>query len=547
MAKKLYLNLVLIALAIIGIVDASFITYEKLSGRIPPCIPGFQCATVLESPWASVGPIPLSAIGVVFYSCVLIVGLMLYGQVRLSPGLNKIADKLKMKPTALLRFISTQELLLGLTSFGALFSVYLVFIMAVLIKGWCTYCIISALTCALLFITTLIYYHVAGHHSPFLAKWLVGKINHLVYKNFIRRFFFNFDSETIHNFLVKSGAFLTRFWLMRVMISVVFGFYHPDLAVKLAGIRFPNRVGLSAGFDYDGDLVQTLPVIGFGWHTIGTTTLEPYAGNAKPRLSRFISSRALLVNKGLKTIGALALIAKLRRFPFKIPVAISIASTNKSFASTKDQILDILSCFRLFEKSGLRHQLYELNISCPNTFGGEPFTTPARLATLLTAMDRLKITRPVLVKMPIDQSEAETLALLAVVAKHQVAGVIFGNLTKDKNNLSLTKKDRAVWLQKKGNVSGKPTWERSNALIALTKKHYPLRFIIVGTGGIFSPEDAVTKIELGADLVQLITGMVFEGPELIGQINHLLARKLPKTHYAPAVPKSKRPQLQSRR
>lgn len=533
MAKKLYLNLVLIALALMGIVDASFITYEKLSGRIPPCIPGFQCAAVLESPWASIGPIPLSAVGAVFYSCVLVVALLLYGQIQISPILNRWADKLKIKPTALLRFISTEEILLGLTSFGALFSIYLISVMAFLIKGWCTYCIISAITCALLFITTLIYYHLAGQHSPFIAKWVMSAISRFIYKNILRRFFFNFDSETIHNFLVKSGAFLTKFWLVRLKMSILFGFYHPDLAVKLAGIRFSNRVGLAAGFDYDGDLVNALPSVGFGWHTIGTTTLEPYAGNPKPRLSRFIASRSLLVNKGLKTIGARALISKLRQFRFKIPVAISIASTNKSFADTKSQILDILSCFKLFEKSGLKHTLYELNISCPNTFGGEPFTTPARLSVLLTALDKLKITRPILVKMPIDQSEKETLALLSVMAKHQVAGVIFGNLTKDKNNQALTSKDRQVWKNQKGNASGKPTWERSNALIALTKKHYPLRFIIVGTGGIFSPEDAATKIELGADLIQLITGMVFEGPELIGQINHFLARKMVKTRYVP--------------
>jgi dihydroorotate dehydrogenase len=100
-----------------------------------------------------------------------------------------------------------------------------------------------------------------------------------------------------------------------------------------------------------------------------------------------------------------------------------------------------------------------------------------------------------------------------------------GNLTKDRQNPSVALEDKKSWQTKKGNLSGKPTWERSNNLITLTKKLYKNRFTIIGTGGIFSGEDAQHKIDLGADLVQLITGMIFEGPQVIGQINQHLASK----------------------
>lgn len=293
----------------------------------------------------------------------------------------------------------------------------------------------------------------------------------------------------------------------------------------LNGITFPNPVGLAAGFDYDADLIQTLPNMGFGFHTIGTITLEPYEGNPPPMLARYPRSKSLLVNKGLKNIGATAIIVKLRHQKMTIPTGISIASTNRKFANEPAQIKNITDCFKLFEAAGLHHSYYELNISCPNTFGGEPFTTPEKLERLMQQMDELWLRKPLFIKMPIDQSLAETTTLLKVLDKHQVQGVIFGNLTKDKTNPDVHPEDLADWKKMRGNLSGRPTWHRSNDRIALCRRIFKDRFTIIGTGGIFSGEDAAYKLKLGADLVQLITGMIYEGPQLIGQINNYLATK----------------------
>jgi len=511
---KPLLSLLLIVLSLFGIADASYLTYEKLSGRIPACGPGFDCGTVINSEWANIGPVPISVLGLFFYSTVFIFSLLHYLEKDLS-GLNKIFRfPYNFKPLNYLQVLVT---------FGGLFSIYLVTIMGVILKAWCQYCLYSAIISSLLFVIVFLYTHLVEKKQPAMLKWFWYRFVHFMYQKIAKPIFFLIDPETIHETISGIGQLMGKIPGGPTLTAAFFSYPDTRLNKSLAGINFPNPVGLSAGFDYDGELTQILPGVGFGFHTIGTITLRPYQGNPKPAYVRLKKSRGLVVNKGLKNQGARAIIKELEKLIFKIPVGISIASTNTLFDSTREQILDILQCFHLFEKSRVMHKYYELNISCPNTFGGEPFTVANRLEMLLTATDSLNLSRPVFIKMPIDQSEAETKSLLEVSSKHKVAGVIFGNLTKDRNNPAVTAEDKATWLKSKGNVSGKPTWDRSNKLIKLTKKLYGKRFVIIGTGGIFTPEDAAYKISLGADLVQLITGMIFSGPQLIGNINHHLA------------------------
>ncbi len=511
---NVFMSLLLIVLSLIGIADASYLTYEKVAGVIPPCTPGFQCETVLSSPYAQIGPLPLSALGLGYYLTVFVLAVMHFLELDF-----KKSSFFKTSKSAFIRKTSPLDLLQLITIGGLLFSFYLVFLMGVVIKAWCSYCLISAAVSTLLFITTQTYVALYSQKSGYSTKTVFHSVISFLYTTVLKPIFFLFDPELVHDTMTKLGAFFGNFSITQAINSALFAYYDPALATKRDGIVFPNPVGLSAGFDYNADLTQILPSVGFGWHTVGTVTLHSYDGNTSPMLGRFPNSKALLVNKGLKNIGAQEIIKKLTPLQFKIPVGISIGSTNAAYETDKEQITDIITCFRLFEKSKVGHSYYELNISCPNTFGGEPFTTTNRLEILLTALDKLKVTKPIYVKMPIDQSEKESLQLLAVIAKHKTAGVILGNLTKDKTNPAVATEDAKEWQKRKGNLSGKPTFERSNRLIALTKKHYKNRFTIIGTGGIFSAEDARQKIALGADLVQLITGMIYQGPQLIGSIN----------------------------
>jgi len=373
-----------------------------------------------------------------------------------------------------------------------------------------------------------VYMKTALETPAFFVRSLLQKKLRILYRYILKPIFFLIDAEDVHAHMLQTGQALGKSSLGKTIIRLYFSVTGPQLQTSHAGITFPNKVGLSAGFDYNGQLSGILPAVGFGWHTIGTVTLESYGGNKKPRLGRFPDSKGLLVNKGLKNHGAAAIIAHLSTQQFEIPTGISIASTNKHFNSTKEKMLDILQCFLLFKHSTVRHAYYELNISCPNTFEGAPFTTPDRLELLLTMLDKLHLNKPVFIKMPIDQGAEETRQLLKVADKHEIAGVIFGNLTKDKKNPAITPADRKLWKTLKGNISGKPTWKRSNKHIALTKKEFGKRFVIIGTGGIFSPADAAEKIRLGADLVQLITGMIFQGPQLIGEINLDQLQKMQK-------------------
>jgi dihydroorotate dehydrogenase len=345
------------------------------------------------------------------------------------------------------------------------------------------------------------------------------------YQHLLKPLLFKFDAELVHDSFTTIGKVLGSHQVSQLLTQLTLSYEHPSLVKTVDGITFPNQIGLSAGFDYNGELTDILPAVGFGWHTIGTVTYQSYPGNQPPRLARFPKSKALLVNKGLKSWGAEKVIAHLENKKFTIPTGISIASSNAHFDSLKDQLTDIARCFDTFEKSLLPFHYYELNISCPNTFGGEPFTEPDRLELLLNLTDKFDLDRPMYIKMPIDQSAAKTLQLLAVAHNHNVQGLIFGNLTKDRHNPDVDADDRKTWENKKGNLSGKPTWNRSNSLLQLTKQHYPARFTLIGTGGVFSGADAQIKIDLGADLIQLISGMVFQGPQLIGQINHYLANQ----------------------
>jgi dihydroorotate dehydrogenase/uncharacterized membrane protein len=524
---KVIITLFFIILSIIGIADSGFITYEKLAGIVPECGAGFDCGAVLNSEWSSIGPVPLAALGLLYYTTVFILGILLFVEFDIQSVVKKY---LKLSKDSILKHVTTSELLLLTTTFGFLFSIYLVSIMAFFIGEWCKYCLISAGTSTLLFITAIIYFVKVEKRSPFIPKFLTFKFMELGYTRIVKPIFFLSDAETAHNSCTALGKLLGKVSIARTKTRMFFSFTDQSNKKIIDGIEYPNQIGLAAGFDYNGELPSILPDVGMGWHTIGTVTYHPYAGNKKPRLGRFLDSKSLLVNKGLKSLGAKAIAKKLANYNFRIPTGISIASTNMHFDSEEEQILDILQTFIIFEKSNVQHKYYELNISCPNTFGGEPFTSPNRLTILLNALAQLQkqinIIRPIYVKMPIDQSHKETLALLKIMDKYTyISGVIFGNLTKDKTNPDITAKDKKVWKTVRGNLSGKPTWNRSNALIELTRRNYKNRFTIIGTGGIFTGKDAVAKIEKGADLLQVITGMIFVGPQTIGEMNMRLAQK----------------------
>ncbi len=347
-------------------------------------------------------------------------------------------------------------------------------------------------------------------------------LKRLLYKNIFKPIFFRLDPELIHDTVVAFGGFFSKFTIFRGFIKTIFAFEDRALSQNLWGIDFKNPVGLAAGFDKDGKLFPLIGSVGFGFATIGTVTKGAYEGNPKPRLHRLPKSKSLVVNYGLKSMGAQKVADILESQGRRdVPKVISVGRTNsKETASLEDGVLDYINCAKEFNSRKLG-DIFEINISCPNVFGGEPFTHRESLERLLSKFLELKIEKPIFLKMPINLPWEEFKNLVDVALKFGVKALVIGNLNKDRSFLSGVVSDDL-----RGNMSGKPTAKLANELISKTYLYCGEKLKIIGVGGIFSAEDAYEKIKRGASLVELITGMIYEGPQLAGEINRGLAKML---------------------
>ncbi len=347
------------------------------------------------------------------------------------------------------------------------------------------------------------------------------------YQHILKPLAFRFDPEDVHDAMIRFASVLGRSPRVQHAVSRIFCFSNTTLEQDLLGIHFTNPVGLSAGFDKNGQIIDAITATGFGFTEIGSITGKPCAGNPKPRLWRLPKSQAIMVWYGLKNDGCIAIAHRLHKQQYPIPVGTSIARTND--ATTVDiqaGINDYATAFREFATIGA---YTTINISCPNTCGGEPFTTPDRLELLLSVIDTIPSAKPIFLKLPVDLSFADTDALIVVAQRHRVHGFVIANLTKSHQSPNIDKTDLTENMR--GGISGKPTFDQSNALIAHVFRTVGNQFVIIGVGGIFSAEDAYAKIRSGASLVQLITGLIFEGPQLVGEINRDLTALLARDGY----------------
>jgi dihydroorotate dehydrogenase len=351
-----------------------------------------------------------------------------------------------------------------------------------------------------------------------------------IYQKALKPLLFRCDPETVHDWFIAGGERLGRWAWARFLATRLLRYDHSALTQTICGTRFVNPVGLAAGFDKNGRLVGMLKAVGFGFAEVGTVTWQPYGGNPPPRLYRLPKSGGIIVNFGLKNDGITAVLQRLRQQPRpeNFPLSISIGTTNsRETVTAAAGIEDYCRSLSAAAGSGLG-DLYTINISCPNTFGGEQFTTPPILDWLLEALYRVECDKPIFLKMPINLPWEQFHTLLAVASSHGIDGVVIGNLNKDRHDPHILD---SIPARVKGGISGKPTWQLSNALISKTYREYGGRLVIVGVGGIFSARDAYEKIRRGASLVQLITGMIFRGPQLVGEINRGLVQLLRRDGY----------------
>jgi len=339
----------------------------------------------------------------------------------------------------------------------------------------------------------------------------------VLYRRALRPLLFRFEPELVHDMFVRGGEILGRFSLTRELIGAVYRYKGPDISKTVDGIRYSTPIILAAGFDYNAQLTRILGSVSFGGVEIGSVTSRASAGNPPPRLMRCVHSGALVVSKGLRNQGVDRIIRRLRNKPRdpNFVIGISIARTNDELAAgTEEGIEDFATSLRKLVDAGIG-DFYTINISCPNVHGGESFADPEPLRHLLGRLMEIKHDKPVYAKMPINLSWPEFQEITDIVIEHGLNGVVIGNLNKHYDDLK--HRDEAP-VEYSGGLSGVPCRKLSTELIAKTREHYGDDLTIIGCGGIMSAEDALEKFRAGADVVQMITGMIFEGPHLMRDI-----------------------------
>ncbi len=336
------------------------------------------------------------------------------------------------------------------------------------------------------------------------------------YLHFAKPVFFLFDPELMHRVFVKVGKVLGRFWVGRFLIRSLFSYQHPMLEQQILGIRFKNPVGLAAGFDKNAEIINIIGDVGFGFGEIGSVTAKSCKGNSGKRLERIIDKKGIWVNMGLNNHGADSISQTLASENYKIPYGVSIARTNNEETVDEDvAVKDYVYSARMFRNLG---DFLVLNISCPNAYGGQPFSDSKRFEKLVSAISKLKISKPLFVKMSPDLAQSEIDKIIRLSRRYGIKGFICTNLTKDKT-------------RKSGGYSGKMVEQKSDEVLEYIYRKTRGEFVLIGVGGIFSAEDAYRKIKLGANLVELVTGMIYQGPGLIGEINYDLCKLLKRDGY----------------
>lgn len=345
-----------------------------------------------------------------------------------------------------------------------------------------------------------------------------------LYTRALKPIFFLGDPETVHDKMTHFGSFLGSHGLTRKLTHSLLHYAHPSLEQTILGLKFENPIGLAAGFDKNAELTDIIPAVGFGFEEIGSVTGQVCAGNPKPRLWRLPESQGLVVYYGLKNDGcetiADKLSEKLNQKKFENIIGTSVAMTNcADNLNAKNAVTDYARAFRAFADIG---DYTTINISCPNATGGQPFIVPHRLDYLLDVLDTIPSTKPVFIKLSPDLSQEQLDEILRVAGNHRVHGIICTNLTRKRENPKILDKN----IPAHGGISGKPVQELADQLLAYIYRKTGKRFVLIGCGGVFSAQDAYRKIRLGASLVQLITGMIFEGPQIVGEINRDLVTLL---------------------
>jgi dihydroorotate dehydrogenase len=342
-----------------------------------------------------------------------------------------------------------------------------------------------------------------------------------MYKFFLRPFLFLIDPERVHHLVFRVLAVACKIPGIKPILKTVFIYEHPSLHRSILGLTFKNPVGLAAGLDKDAKLIDELSVLGFGFIEIGTLTPKAQSGNDKPRLFRLPQDKALINRMGFNNGGVLAAVKRLKARTSSVIIGGNIG---KNKATSNEKALDDYSyCFdALFD----RVDYFVVNVSSPNTPGLRDLQEKEPLRQLLMHVKTLNLAKrkpkPVLLKIAPDLNNDQLNDVVEILLTTKTDGVIATNTTISRAGLQTDEK--TVNGIGNGGLSGKPLAERSTEVIRYLREKLGKNYPIIGVGGIMSPQDAIDKIKAGADLIQIYTGFVYEGPAFIKAINKALVK-----------------------
>jgi len=342
-----------------------------------------------------------------------------------------------------------------------------------------------------------------------------------MYKIFIKPLFFLIEPETIHHLVFKTIKLFCRIPGVPFLIRSNYLITDKRLERELFGLKFPNPVGLAAGFDKDAKLFDELGYFGFGFIEIGTLTPEPQPGNEKPRMFRLPKDEGLINRMGFNNGGVKAAAERLKKRSTNIIIGGNIGK-NK-ITSNENADSDYEKCFEvLFDHV----DYFVVNVSSPNTPNLRALQDKEPLTRLLNKVKFLNSQKPkpkpILLKIAPDLTNEHLDDIIEIVKVTQIDGIIATNTTIDRSNLR-TKKEEVEKIGA-GGLSGKPLTKRSTEVIKYLSEKSNRQFPIIAVGGIHTGEDAIEKLKAGASLVQVYTGFIYEGPAITKKINKAILK-----------------------